>query len=120
MTSTIAIDMNNVMSISGQSNSVELNGIVFSPKTGEKTVEFSLIGKPEKYSITNLYKDKITLSGAAGLLKLKEWSPLTLKGDILEITNFLGTIEKDNDSLIMTGKVEKVRLNGVELVLSKG
>jgi hypothetical protein len=120
MTGTIMIDTDNVMRISGQSTSVELNGIVFSPKTGEKTVEFSLVGKPVEYTMTNFYKEKITLSGVSGLLTLKDWSPLTLKGDILEITNFLGTVEQSDSSLTITGKVEKVRLNNVDLLLSKG
>ncbi|MCX6822054.1 MAG: hypothetical protein NTW30_04730 [Candidatus Aenigmarchaeota archaeon] len=120
MTGTIMIDTDNVMRISGQSTSVELNGIVFSPKTGEKTVEFSLVGKPVEYTMTNFYKEKITLSGVSGLLTLKDWSPLTLKGDSLEITNFLGTVEQTDSSLTITGKVEKVRLNNVDLLLSKG
>jgi hypothetical protein len=119
MSGTIMIDTNNVIRISGQSASVELNGIVFSPKTGEKTIEFSLVGKPVEYVISNIYKEKLTISGVSGLLKLKELSPLTLKGDTLEIKNFLGTIEQSNDSITMTGKVEKIRLNNVDLILSK-
>ncbi len=119
MTGTIIVDTDNTMRISGQSTYVELNSIVFSPKTGEKTVEFSLVGKPVEYTMTNFYKEKMTISGVSGLLKLKEWSPLALKGDNLDIKNFLGTIEQSNDSLTITGKVEKVSLNGVDLLLSK-
>ncbi len=119
MTGTIIIDTDNTMRISGQSSDIELNGIVFSPKTGEKTVDFSLVGKPIEYTMTNLYKDSMTLSGVSGLLKLKEWSPLTLKGDTLEIRNFLGTVEQTDDSLTISGKVEKVRLNGVDLLIGK-
>jgi hypothetical protein len=120
MTGTIIIDANNVMSISGQSGSVELNGIVILPKTGQKTVEFSLVGTPVEYTMTNFYKDMMTISGVSGLLKLKDWSPLSLKGDTLVIKNFLGTVEQSDDSLTITGKVEKVSLNGVDLLLSKG
>jgi len=116
---TIMIDTNNVMTISGQSISVDLNGLIFSPKTGEKTIDFSIIGKPVEYTMTNLYKEKFTISNVAGLLKLKELSPLTLKGDNLDIKNFLGSIEQTGDSLTISGKVEKVRLNNVDLLLSK-
>jgi len=117
MTGTLMIDTDNVMRISGQSTSVELNGIVFSPKTGEKTIEFSLVGTPVEYTMTNFYKESMTLSGVSGLLKLKDWSPLSLKGDSLDIKNFLGTVEQSDDSLTITGKVEKVSLNGVDLTL---
>ena len=114
---TVSIDLNNIITISGQSAYVELNGLIFSPKNGEKVIDFSVSGKPVKYMISNLYKENLVFTGTTGLLKLKELSPLSLKNDNLILKNFLGEINQDKDSLTISGKIEKARLNGLDLVL---
>jgi hypothetical protein len=117
MAGTISIDSNNIITISGQSAYVELNGLIFSPKNGEKVIDFSVLGKPVEYVMNNLYKENLIFTGVTGLLKLKDLSPLALKNDNLSLKNFLGEIKQDKDSLTMSGKIEKARLNGIDLIL---
>jgi len=117
MVGTISIDSNNIITILGQSAYVELNGLIFSPKDGEKVIGFSVSGKPVKYVMSNVYKENIGFTGASGLIKLKDLSPMELKNDNLILMNFLGQISQDKDSLTMIGKIQKARLNGIDLVL---
>jgi len=117
MVGTVSIDSNNLITILGQSAYVELNGLIFSPKDGEKVIDFSVSGKPVKYVMSNVYKENIVFTGTSGLLKLKDLSPMALKNDNLILKNFLGEISQDKDSLTMIGKIEKARLNSIDLVL---
>ncbi|MDI6825659.1 MAG: hypothetical protein QMD36_00470 [Candidatus Aenigmarchaeota archaeon] len=118
MVGTISIDANNIMRISGQSALVEINGLIFSPKDGEKVVDFSVTGKPVEYVLSNVYKEDLVFTGVSGMLKLKDLPPLALEKDNLSLKNFLGEIKQDKDSLTMTGKIEKATLNGINLILS--
>jgi hypothetical protein len=117
MAGTILIDSNNIVTISGQSAYIELNGLIFSPKNGEKVIDFSVSGKPVKYLMSNVYREEIAFTGVSGLLTLKDLSPMSLKSDTLILKNFLGEINQDKDLLSISGKIEKARLNGIDLVL---
>jgi hypothetical protein len=118
MVGSFSIDTSNIMTISGQSAYIELNGLIFSPKNGEKVIDFSVSGTPIEYLVSNLYKEDFVFTGTSGLLKLKDLPPLALKNDILILKNFLGEIKQDKDSFTISGKIEKARLNGLDLVLS--
>jgi len=117
MTGNIVIDENDKMKFSGQAGNVELNEIVFSSKSGEEKIEFYLVGTPISFSLIDVEKDSMIFSDISGSLKLGDWSPLTLKNDNLNIVNFKGTIEYEEDSLTITGDIEKASLNGVDLSL---
>jgi len=118
MSGTVQMLGDNKIKIIGESLSVEVNGIVFSPQSNKDKIEFTLTGTPESFSLNNIEKDTMTLSGISGTLRFKDWSPLALENDNLNIQRFKGTIVLDEDTLMITGKVEKASLNGVDLSLN--
>jgi len=108
--------------ISGTANSIELNGILFTSKIDnnkQKPAQFLISGIPMTFSIDGIDKDTMTLPEVKGTLRLADWSPLALNNDNLNIVNFLGSIQKDQESTVIVGKVGEVILNGVSLVLKK-
>jgi hypothetical protein len=117
MTGTVFFDETGNVRISGKSASVDLNGIFFTPKTGEDKIEFLLVGTPSSFSLSDVGNDRMTLSGISGLLRLSNWSPLALDNDNLDISYFKGNIEQNGDSVTISGNVEKISLNGVDLSL---
>jgi len=119
MIGTVVFDEEGKVTISGNADSVELNGMVFSPPTGGTKISFNLIGIPSNLILSNSEKDKMVLSGVTGLLKLSNWSPLALQGDNLDISYFKGTVKQEGDSVNIAGTVEKISLNGVDLSLKK-
>jgi len=117
MSGTVQMLGNNKIKIIGESLSVEVNDIVFSPQSNKDKIAFSLSGTPNSFSLNNIEKDTMTFSGISGTLKFKDWSPLALENDNLNIREFKGTIMLDGDTLMIIGKVEKASLNGVDLSL---
>lgn len=117
MSGSVSIDDNGKMRISGQAPSIELNNMVFTPKSAEEKVEFYLVGSPVTFSLDNVEKDRLMFSGISGSLRLKEWSPLELDHDELDIRFFKGNIEQGKNSTVISGRAEKVTLNGVDLSL---
>ena len=118
MSGTVQMLGDNKMKIIGESVSVEINGIVFSPQSNENKIEFSSTGTPTSFSLNNIEKDTMTFSGISGTLKFKDWSPLALENDNLNIQKFKGTISLVGDTLTIMGKIEKASLNGVDLSLN--
>jgi len=121
MTGTVSFDDSGKMSISGNTPSVELNGILFASRTGEEKIEFDLIGTPMRFSLNDVANDRMIITGVSGLLRISDWSsPLTIKEtDNLAISYFKGDITQDGDTLTISGNVEKISLNGVDLSLKK-
>jgi len=117
MTGSISIDGDGKMIISGEAKSVGFDGIVLTPKSEKEMVEFSLIGTPTSLSLNNFEVDTLILSGASGLLKLNDWSPLALENDNLDISYFKGDITQVGNSITLSGRVGKISLNGVDLSL---
>jgi hypothetical protein len=117
MSGTIQALGDNKMKIIGESLSVEINGLVFSPQSTKDKIQFSLIGEPKSFSLNNVEKDTMTFSGISGTLKFKDWSPLALENDNFNVQKFMGTITLSGNKVIIMGKVEKASLNGVDLSL---
>jgi len=117
MLGTIQILGDNKMKIIGESLSVEVNEILFSPQSNNNKIDFSLVGTPKSFSLNNIEKETMVLSSISGTLKFKDWSPLALDNDNLNIQKFKGTITLDGDTLVIAGKIEKASLNGVDLSL---
>jgi hypothetical protein len=117
MSGAIQILGDNKMKIIGESLSVEINGITFSPQSTKDKIEFSLIGEPKTFTLNNVEKDTMSFSGISGTLNFKNWPSLALENDNLNIQKFKGTITLNKDTLTITGKVEKASLNGVDLNL---
>lgn len=117
MSGNVKFDQNGKMIISGNAGSIELDGMIFLPQSGQTTTEFNLVGVPSSFSLDDFEEDTITLTGISGLLTLSDWSPLALEDDTLEISYFRGSIQQDRDSVSINAIVEKVRLNGVDLSL---
>ena len=59
MSGTIQMLGNNKMKIIGESLTVEVNGIVFSPQSNENKISFSLTGTPESFALNNLKTQKL-------------------------------------------------------------
>ena len=117
MTGSISIDTSGKMMISGQAKSVEFDSIVIASKTEKEMIDFSLIGTPTTFSLSNIEIDRLVFSGISGLLKLSDWSPLALENDNLDISYFKGYIEQVDGSITVSGRVGKISLNGVDLSL---
>jgi hypothetical protein len=117
MTGTVQILGDNKLKIIGESLSVEVNGLMFSPQSNKDKIQFSLTGEPKSFSLNNVEKDKMAFSGVSGTLRFKDWPSLALENDNLNIQKFKGTITQNDDKVIITGKVEKASLNGVDLSL---
>ncbi len=76
-----------------------------------------MTGTPTSFSLDNIEKDAMTFPDISGTLKFKDWSPLALENDNLNIQKFKGTITLGENTLLITGKIEKASLNGVDLSL---
>jgi len=117
MVGSILIDTSGKMKINGYASSLELNDVIFSPKSGEKNVEFSITGTPRSFSLNDIEKDKMSFSSISGSLTLKGLSSLALENDNLNLLYFKGSIEKIDEKVSISGKAEKVNLNGIDLLL---
>ncbi len=117
MSGTIQMLGDNKMNIVGDAPSVEIGGIGFSPKPNKEKIAFSLVGTPISFSLGNIGKDQIEISGADGTVTVKDLGPLPLEGDKLTMQKFQGTISLSDDILKMTGKVERANLKGIDLSL---
>lgn len=118
MTGTLQMLGGNKMKIIGESLSVEVNGIVFSSQSNKDKIDFSLSGTPTSFSLNNIEKSTMAFSSVSGTLKFKDWSPLALENDNLNVQKFKGTITLDGNTLTITGKIDKASLNGVDLSLN--
>ncbi len=118
MLGTIQILGGNKMKIIGESLSVEINDMTFSPQSNKEKVDFSLVGTPISFSLNNIEKDQIIFSGASGTLKVKDLGPLPLEGDKLILQKFRGTVSLDDDILTITGKVERASLGKIDFSLN--
>ena len=111
MTGTVSIDASGKMIISGQARSVEFDSIVINSKSEKEMIDFSLIGTPTRFSLNNFEIERLVFSDISGLLRLSDWSPMDLKNDNLDITQFRGDIEQVDNSITISGKIEKISLN---------
>jgi Fe-S cluster assembly iron-binding protein IscA len=117
MSGSFIIDGDGRVRVYGEASSIEINDLIFTPEAKEGKIEFSLVGSPTSFSLFDVEKSSMTLSGISGTLKFEDWSPLALENDDFFVQNFKGNIKLDEGSLIISGKVEKARLNGIDLSL---
>lgn len=111
MTGSISIDATGKMEISGQARAVEFDSIVINSKSEKEMIDFSLVGIPTSFSLSNFEIDRLVFSDTSGLLRLSDWPPMDLKNDNLDITQFRGDIEQEDNSITISGKIEKISLN---------
>lgn len=119
MAGKVTFDENNKMIVTGSADSVELNGLLFSPPAANTKLSFNLVGSPSSFSIENFENDNLLLSNISGTLTLSDWSPLALHNDNLNIHYIKGSIKQDGDSVSIVGTVESISLNGIDLSLKK-
>lgn len=115
MVGSVSFYKNGKMKIIGHTNLIELNGMKFN-RTG---MEFLIVGTPVSYTLNNIRENKISFSKASGSLSwsgLKGVPPL-LKNDELELVGFEGVIEQKEGPVTIHGKVDRIRLNGVDIRL---
>ena len=117
MTGSISIDPGGKMKISGQARSVEFDSIVINSKSEKEMIDFSLVGIPMIFSLTNIEVEKMILSGASGLLRVGDSFPVDLDNDKVDITNFKGDIEQEGNSVTISGKAEKLSVDNIDLTL---
>ena len=80
-------------------------------------IDLLVVGEPISYEVKDVEKDKLILSSVSGSLRCLQLTggSLMLSNDQLELINFAGDIEQVNNSITVTGQVDKMRLNGVEI-----
>ena len=105
------------MFLEGESTYVEINEVVF--LADENEIEFSILGTPLSYEITGVSKKSIDIENVIGLLKLEEWSPLSLKNDKIKMDYFDGSIKLEEGVLKLNGLVNKVKLNNLDLSIEE-
>ena len=117
MTGSISIDASGKMIISGQAKSVEFDSIIINSKSEKEMIDFSLIGTRTSFSLSNIEIERLIFPETSGLLRISDWPPMQMENDNLDITNFKGDIEQEGNSITVSGKVERISLNGIDLSL---
>jgi len=117
MTGTVTFDQESKMTVSGKANSIELNGMFFSPPDSDSKLSFNLVGSSVSFTIENLEHNRLILTDVSGSLTLSDWSPLSLRNDNLDIQYMKGSIQQNGDSITIIANVESISLNGVDLTL---
>jgi len=105
------------LKIYGSAESLKINEMKLSPKSSEERIEFFISGEPVTFSLRDVKKDELKLSKASGILKVNDLSPLALEEDRLSIKNFKGSLELEENEIIIKGYAESVTLNGVKLLI---
>ena len=115
MLGSVDVYKNGKMKITGKTDVIELNKMKFD-KTDS---QFLIVGTPVSYLLEDVQKDKIVFPVITGSLRwsgLKGVSP-SLDNDNLELIGFKGMIGLEGESVTISGSVDKIRLNGVDIVL---
>ncbi|MBL7170365.1 MAG: hypothetical protein ISS48_05095 [Candidatus Aenigmarchaeota archaeon] len=104
---------NSNMKITGKTDSLKLNSMEIT----KPDIDFLIVGEPVSYEIENIEKDKLVFSSISGSLKCSQLTggTLMLSNDQLELINFDGSIKQGEGSVTISGQVDKMRLNGVEI-----
>ncbi|MFH8080551.1 MAG: hypothetical protein QXO84_01580 [Candidatus Aenigmatarchaeota archaeon] len=101
--------------LQGKVNDVCIDNLCFN----KTDISFNLVGKAEKYKITNAKKSLLAFNEITGTLS---WSglktPATLEKDKLELYDFEGSIEEKNSLVYFEGKVAYMKLNNVPIGIS--
>ena len=109
----ISFFRNGNMRITGKTNSLKLNSMEIT----KPDIDFLIVGEPISYDIKSIKKDKFIFSSISGSLKCSQLTGgrLMLSNDHLELINFDGKIKQEDGSVIISGQVDKMRLNGVDI-----
>lgn len=113
---TVSFFRNGEMKIIGKANSLKLNSLKFeNPNTN-----FLITGKPVSFNIQDINRKKLEFSSISGTLKWSGLSdPMLLNNAQVELSNFEGNIKQENEYITITGKVDKIVSNGVEITKFK-
>lgn len=114
MTGKISFEGNKIK-ISGTTDNIVLSGSNYK----EPNTEFSISGTPISY-VVEVEDDRMAFPGISGHLSwsgLKKEVPLLLENDKLELIGFEGTVNQVEGYASVTGKAEKIKLNGVDITL---
>jgi len=110
---TMTFFRNNNLKIEGKTTSLKLNNMeIVNPD-----IDLLVVGEPISYEVKDVKKDELLLSSVSGSLRCSQLTggSLMLNGDQLELINFSGDIEQVNNSLTVTGQVDKMKLNGIDI-----
>jgi len=116
MLGSVDIYKNGKMRITGKTDVVEFNGIKFDKGDSQ----FLVVGTPISYVIEDIQKDNLIFPAITGSLRwsgLKGISP-SLDNNNLELVDFRGTIKLEDGSVTISGEVDKIKLDGVDIRLS--
>jgi len=104
------------MKIDGKTGFMKLNGM----EINNPDIDVLIVGDPIDYKIDVVEKDEVDLSSVSGSLRCSQLTGgnLMLSNDQLELFNFEGEIKQVNYSLSITGQVDKMRLNGVDITIA--
>ena len=104
---------NGNIKIDGKTTFLKLNSMeIVNPD-----IDLLVVGEPISYEVKDVKKDELVLSSVSGSLRCSQLTggSLMLSGDQLELINFAGDIEQVNNSLTVTGQVDKMKLNGIDI-----
>lgn len=109
MDGVVALSPEGRITLSGYSDSIELNGVMYTSKGEEKRVDFSLSGIPLTFTLGNVRKN-LVFPQISGSLEFDD-KPLSLDDDKLDVINFEGSLEFDGETLSIVGEVDNVIIN---------
>jgi len=113
---TLTFFRNGNMKIDGKTSFIKLNQM----EINNPNIDVLIVGSPISYEVDDVKKDKISFSSVSGSLKCSQLTggDLMMRNDQLELLNFDGNIKQENYSITITGQVDKMRLNGVDIFKS--
>jgi len=118
MAANVLINEGLGMEVSGQTNFIELNDIIFTPQEGKKKMNFLVSGIPINFYLSSVERNEMLLNDASGELKIEGIdSSLMLAGDRIKLVGFVGTITQGEETAMLKGDVNRIVLNGIDLSL---
>lgn len=104
---------NGNVKIDGTTDYLKVNGLTFE----KPSTEFLAVGRASSLSLYDIYEKKLVFTDISGSLT---WGglkgiPALLKDDHLELRNFRGNLIMENGLVTLSGTLDSIRLNGVEI-----
>ncbi|MEM5793274.1 MAG: hypothetical protein QXY45_02855 [Candidatus Aenigmatarchaeota archaeon] len=104
---------NGNMKVEGKCGSIKINGVSIS----KPSINFLIVGTPIDFEIRDINKDKLIFPSISGSFRSYQLTggSLMLNNDHLELFGFKGDIIENNGEASISGRVDKIRLNGLDI-----
>jgi len=109
----ISFFRNGKMRITGKTSSLRLGSM----EVTNPNMDFLIAGEPIRYELKNIKKNKMIFPYLSGSLRCSQLTGgnLMLSNDQLELVNFEGMMMQESGSVTISGQVDKMVLNGVDI-----